>query len=81
MTASSAPWRPLHRRLGDEAVELMAKQRANGGHVAAVHLALTTDESPQPFRTACDPAGCPGEWITGDVAQVTCDPCRAQAHA
>ena len=74
-------WRPLNRSLSDEAVHLMAEQRAAGHDTVDVHLALTKDIDPQPFRTACHPNGVPGEWITGRLEQVTCKACIEQVHA
>mgnify|MGYP000911939076 CR=1 FL=1 len=61
-------WRPIHRRL--QPVDGMPEFY----NFLPVHMALVTDDDPQQFRTACD--GGLGEWITGDVEQVTCLACQ-----
>ena len=72
--------RPLRHRLSDEAVTLMAEQTAAGMRQMAVHLMLVDDSGTQERgRTACD--GGLGEWVTGDIEQVTCRPCVEQVHA
>jgi hypothetical protein len=72
--------RPLRRRLSDEAVTLMAEQSAAGARQMPVHLMLVDDSGPLEMgRTAC--GGGFGEWITGDLGQVTCRPCLEQVHA
>lgn len=72
--------RPLRRRLSDEAVALMDEQRANGLSPLPVHMMLVDESGPQERgRTAC--GGGLGEWVTGDVTQVTCHPCVEQVHA
>lgn len=72
--------RPLRRRLPDEAVNLMDEQRAAGKTPLPVHLMLVDESGPQERgRTAC--GGGLGEWVTGDVDQVTCGPCIEQVHA
>ena len=72
--------RPLRRRLSDESVALMAEQAAAGMRQLPVHLMLVDESGPQERgRTACD--GGLGEWVTGDVEQVTCRPCLEQVHA
>ena len=72
--------RPLRRRLSDEAIALMAEQRAAGGTPAPAHM-MFVEETPagERGRTAC--GGGLGEWVTGDVGQVTCQPCVEQVHA
>ena len=73
-------WRPLRHRLSDEAVAVMAEERAAGLLPLPVHLMLVDDHDPaERSRTAC--GGGLGEWITGDVEQVTCGPCAEQVHA
>lgn len=72
--------RPLRRRLSDEAIALMADQRAEGHTPQPVHLMLVDDDGSQERgRTACN--GGLGEWVTGDMDQVTCRPCIEQVHA
>lgn len=78
--STSSRWRPLRRRLSDEAVASMAEQVAAGHRQMPVHLMLVDDNGPRELgRTACD--GGLGEWVTGDVEQVTCRPCLEQVHA
>jgi hypothetical protein len=72
--------RPLRRRLGDEAIALMDEQRANGLTPAPIHMMLVDDSGPRELgRVACD--GGLGEWVTGDMEQVTCPACITQVHA
>lgn len=72
--------RPLRHRLSDESVALMAEQTAAGMRQMPVHMMLVDESGPQERgRTACD--GGLGEWVTGDIEQVTCRPCIEQVHA
>lgn len=72
--------RPLRRRLPDEAVALMAEQRAAGQTPAPVHMMLVEEtEAGERGRVACGRGL--GEWVSGDVDQVTCHPCLEQVHA
>jgi hypothetical protein len=72
--------RPLRHRLSDEATILMAEQTAAGLTPLPIHLMLVDDSGPRESgRAACD--GGLGEWVTGDVEQVTCQPCLQQVHA
>lgn len=72
--------RPLRRRLSDEAVEHMEQQRAAGYNPMPVHLMLVDESGPREIgRVAC--GGGLGQWVTGDVDQVTCKPCIEQVHA
>lgn len=72
--------RPLRRRLPDEAVALMDEQRAAGMTPLPVHLMLVEETTTgDRGRVACDRGL--GEWVTGDVDQVTCHPCLEQVHA
>lgn len=72
--------RPLRRRLPDEAVAMMDEQRAAGLTPLPVHLMLVDESGPrEQGRVACD--GGLGEWVTGDIAQVTCPVCLEQVHA
>lgn len=76
---SGERWRPIHRRLPDEAVALMAEQRAAGQTPSPVHLMLVDDADPRErSRTGCGRGL--GEWVSGDAAQVTCRTCLAVAH-
>jgi len=73
-------YRPLRRRLSDEATTLMDEQRANGLAPAPIHIMLVDDSGAREVgRTAC--GGGLGEWGTGDLEQVTCHPCLEQVHA
>ncbi len=75
---SGVGWRPLHRRLADEAIALMDQQRAEGLKPRPVHLMLVNDETGR-GRTGCDRGL--GEWVTGDVTQVDCAGCLEVIHA
>lgn len=76
----SEQWRPLRRRLGDEATELMDEQRANGLTPAPIHMMVVDDSGPREIgRTLC--GGGLGEWVSGDTSQTTCHPCLELVHA
>jgi hypothetical protein len=76
--AEQGAWRPLRRRLPDEAVAFHEEQRAAGLTPLLVHLMLVNTVTER-GRTAC--GGGLGEWVTGDADQVTCRPCIEQVHA
>lgn len=72
--------RPLRHRLSDEAVALMNEQRAAGMTPLPVHMMLVDESGPrEQGRSACGHGI--GEWVTGDISQVTCGPCIEQVHA
>lgn len=72
--------RPLRRRLSNESLELMAKERAQGFTPLPVHLMLVEETvEGERGRTACGRGL--GEWVTGASEQVTCRPCLEQVHA
>jgi hypothetical protein len=72
--------RALRRRLGDEAVALMEEQRAAGLTPMPVHMMLVDESGPQERGCVAGGGGL-GEWVTGDVGQITCHPCLEQVHA
>ncbi len=77
---SDERWRPIRRRLPDEAVTLMAEQRAEGLAPQPVHVMFVNEADPKErSKTGC--GGGLGQWITGDVGQVTCRPCLEVVHA
>ena len=72
--------RPLRKRLSDEAIELMAEQRAAGRTPMPIHLMLVEETLEREVgRVACGRGL--GEWVTGATEQVTCHPCLEQVHA
>lgn len=72
--------RPLRKSLSQESIDLMNEERAQGFTPLPIHMMLVEeDASGERGRTACD--GGLGEWVTGDIEQVTCRPCLEQVHA
>ena len=73
--------RPLRHELSRKTLDLMQAQRDNGITPAPIHLMLVDDTGGHEVGEVACRGNALGEWVTGNIHQVTCPGCLEMVHA